>query len=107
MVTKYLDGKYEDASVEDDGDEPGDLPFGASKENVLGWIEEIAETIRASQGVMDLKKVKEVDKRLKGCTNPERVPGSALSVLVSSSMVRRIKRLIVSDTSSARRKRNV
>lgn len=84
-MTKYLDGKYLNAGHVDDDDEEGQ-PFGASKEDVIGWLESTAETIRAAQSDLNLKKVKEVDKRLKGCTNPEKVPGSALSVLTNPNV---------------------
>lgn len=77
LVLQYLEGKYDAAVAEPS--QPEDVqPFGATQANVVSWIKEVAEVIKAAQSEMDLKKVKEVDKRLKGCTNPEKVPGSAL-----------------------------
>lgn len=90
-MTNYLNSKYASAGAVDDDDE-GSQPFGASKESVIGWIEDAAETIREAQHSLDLKKVKEVDKRLKGCTNPEKVPGSALSVLFPDLKARKLMR---------------
>lgn len=43
---------------------------------ILGEIEELIRGVGTDE--VDLKKVKEVDKRLKGCTNPEKIPGTAL-----------------------------
>lgn len=76
VVRKYLDGKYDNADTAE-----GTEMFGAPKDQIFGWVETVADIIRAAQVDLDLKKVKEVDKRLKGCTNPEKVPGSALYVL--------------------------
>lgn len=77
LVLKYLDGKYDDSTAEPSQPE-GVQPFGATKTRVVEWIKEVAAVVQAAQGELDVKKVKEVDKRLKGCTNPEKVPGTAL-----------------------------
>jgi cyclin H len=82
LVVSYIDWKY----TSDNGDEPmteedgREMPFGSAKDRLMGIIKEVADIIKSAEGEMDIKKVKEVDKRLKGCTNPEKVPGSALSV---------------------------
>jgi cyclin H len=77
LVLSYIDWKYEgDEPMEEDN---GESPFGSAKDRLLEIIKEVAEIIE-SAGEVDIKKVKEVDKRLKGCTNPEKVPGSALFV---------------------------
>jgi hypothetical protein len=81
-VRSYIDWKY----TSDNGDEPmteedgGEMPFGSAKDRLMEIIKEVADTIKSAEREMDIKKVKEVDKRLKGCTNPEKVPGSALLV---------------------------
>jgi len=82
LVTSYIDWKYtientNEPMTEEDGAE---MPFGSAKDRLMEIIKEVADSIKAAEGDMDIKKVKEVDKRLKGCTNPEKVPGSALSV---------------------------
>ena len=60
------------------------LIYGIEKAALVEILSEIENMIRAvGQGEVDLKKVKEVDKRLKGCTNPEKTPGTALSVFSS------------------------
>jgi len=75
LVGSYLDWKYGyDEPMEEDN---GESPFGSTRDRTLEIIKEVAEIIEVA-GEMDMKKVKEVDKRLKGCTNPEKVPGSAL-----------------------------
>lgn len=74
LVMKYLEGKYGDSERMDDAEEP----FGTPKDRIEEILEQLADIVKAAQGDLDLKKVKEVDKRLKGCTNPEKVPGTAL-----------------------------
>jgi len=43
----------------------------------MAILEEIGEMVKSVPEV-DLKKVKGIDKRLRSCTNPEKVPGTAL-----------------------------
>ena len=82
LVGSYLDWKYEgDEPMEEDN---GESPFGSAKDRLVEIIKEVADIIQGT-GEVDFKKVKEVDKRLKGCTNPEKVPGSALLVFVDRS----------------------
>jgi len=82
LVGPYLDWKYEgDEPMEEDN---GESPFGSAKDRLVEIIKEVADIIQGT-GEVDFKKVKEVDKRLKGCTNPEKVPGSALLVFVDRS----------------------
>lgn len=84
LVDGFLRHKY--AAVEDDGGDEGEgeeerektLPFGIRRAELLRISGEIEDMIRAGEAKHDLKKVKEVDKRLKGCANPEKVPGTAL-----------------------------
>jgi cyclin H len=86
LVISYLDWKYPTEDDQMTGEEEiEDMPFGSAKDRLLEIVKEVAEIINSARGDVDLKKVKEVDKRLKGCTNPEKVPGSALYV---SSMSR-------------------
>jgi cyclin H len=51
--------------------------YGMEKERLLQIVAEIAALIYRVEEV-EIKKVKEVDKRLKACTNPEKVAGTAL-----------------------------
>jgi cyclin H len=51
--------------------------YGMKKERLLQILGDIEGMIKGV-GEVELKRVKEVDKRLKGCTNPEKVPGTAL-----------------------------
>ena len=49
--------------------------------NVLnGILDEVEKMIKDGEKEVDMKKVKNVDKRLRQCSNPARVPGTALSV---------------------------
>ena len=68
IVSLYLKWKY--------GQE-GELQFGIARDALEEKLRSVAETI-SSGPEMDMKLVKSVDKRLKGCTNPEKVPGTAL-----------------------------
>lgn len=71
LVDEFLARRYES--------DP--LVYGIEKDALVEIVSEIEDMIRAvGKGEVDLKKVKEVDKRLKGCTNPEKIPGTALSV---------------------------
>ena len=69
LVSTYLDSKYADP-----------LAFGMERPRLEEILDEI-ETVIAGVPEMDMKKVKDVDRRLKGCTNPEKIPGTALCVL--------------------------
>jgi cyclin H len=81
LVMSYLDWKYPTEDDQMTGEEEiEDMPFGSAKDRLLEIVKEVAEIIDSARGDVDLKKVKEVDKRLKGCTNPEKIPGSALYV---------------------------
>jgi cyclin H len=51
--------------------------YGMKKERLLQIVAEITALIDRVEEA-EIKKVKEVDKRLKACTNPEKVPGTAL-----------------------------
>ena len=68
LVSTYLDGKYADP-----------LAFGMERPRLEEILDEI-ESVIAGVPEMDMKKVKDVDRRLKGCTNPEKIPGTALCV---------------------------
>lgn len=46
--------------------------------DLLNEVQDMSSAI--GTGEVDVKKVREVDKRLKGCTNPEKIPGTALYV---------------------------
>ncbi|CAK9780137.1 cyclin-like protein [Cutaneotrichosporon oleaginosum] len=73
LTDAFLEAKY-------DGAEEGKLPFGIAQDALLGISGDLETMIRAGEAQQDLKKVKEVDKRLKSCANPEKVPGTALYI---------------------------
>jgi cyclin H len=78
LVTSYLDWKYPSDDEPMSEEQMEDLPFGSAKERLLEIIRDVAGIIGDAEVEVDIKKVKEVDKRLKGCTNPEKIPGTAL-----------------------------
>lgn len=55
-----------------------------AEEEVKRTIEEVAsrlkDIVEGGKGAVDMERVKEVDRRLRLCSNPEKVVGSALSV---------------------------
>ncbi|WRT70076.1 uncharacterized protein IL334_007070 [Kwoniella shivajii] len=72
-----------DEDVRVDGEEKDHLrtlPYGLEKERLLAILEEIETLVSHGKEEIDLKKVKTIDKRLKSCTNPEKIPGTALYV---------------------------
>jgi cyclin H len=71
LTDAFLNAKY-DAAGE------GKVPFGIGRDELLRVSGEVEAMVRTGEAQHDLKKVKEVDKRLKGCANPEKVPGTAL-----------------------------
>jgi cyclin H len=73
LVDRFLEDKYTAASDADS------LPYGAPLDELRRVIEEVEEVVRDDSGANpELKKIKEVDKRLKACSNPEKIPGTAL-----------------------------
>jgi len=75
LVDNFLEWKYAAAESE----EGGSVPYGAPIEVLKRVIAEVEDVIRDAPGTNpDIKKIKEVDKRLKACTNPEKIPGTAL-----------------------------
>lgn len=89
LVDAFLGAKYA-AFEESEGDRLGEgegdeeeermrnIPFGIPRADLLRISGDIEVMIRTGEAKHDLKKVKEVDKRLKSCANPEKVPGTAL-----------------------------
>ncbi|KAK4689232.1 cyclin H, partial [Tremellales sp. Uapishka_1] len=78
LIDSYLEWKYASAAAEESEQE---LPFGIPRAHLLEIIQSIQEAIaRHAAGEIDLKMVKNVDKRLKSCSNPEKVPGTALYI---------------------------
>jgi hypothetical protein len=57
--------------------EKGRVAYGMDKQRLFQIVAEITALIDRVEEV-EIKKVKEVDKRLKACTNPEKVAGTAL-----------------------------
>ncbi|WVQ84563.1 hypothetical protein IAT38_006717 [Cryptococcus sp. DSM 104549] len=91
FVEDFLDQRYEAAAtasskvettVGDAGDEGSSqevvLAFGIPKDRLMDIVAQVEVMVLAVSGEIDLKRVKEVDRRLKQCTNPEKVPGTAL-----------------------------
>lgn len=71
-----IDTAIGDAEPDEAASEPAQ-PYGMTQERLLEIISAIAKMISS---VVDtpLARIKEIDKRLKGCTNPEKTPGTAL-----------------------------
>ncbi|KAL1410893.1 hypothetical protein Q8F55_001836 [Vanrija albida] len=77
LVDGFLEFRYAAAQATDGAG----LPYGTSLEDLLRLTKEIEAVIRdAGSGAFDIKKIKEIDKRLKSCANPEKTPGSALYI---------------------------
>jgi cyclin H len=79
LVDAFLEWKYR--SYDGEG-----LLYGIEREDLVRIVEEVQDVIQSGKGEVDKVKVKEVDKKLKGCTNPEKVPGTALYVLSLSPL---------------------
>ncbi|WVR09558.1 hypothetical protein IAU60_006627 [Kwoniella sp. DSM 27419] len=73
------DGDDDSHPAEDKGKDGNRTLYGMHQERLLEIIRDVQVIIRQAVDV-DLKKVKEVDKRLRQCSNPEKVPGTALYV---------------------------
>lgn len=78
LVDSFLSWRYE-LSMQDDAEEPATAVYGVEREKLLTVLDEVEECIKtAGDGAIDLKAVKQIDKRLRLCQNPEKVPGTAL-----------------------------
>jgi len=73
LIDAFLEWKYR--SYDGEG-----LLYGVERDELLEIIRDIEGVITGARGEVDKTKVKEIDKRLKGCSNPEKVPGTALYV---------------------------
>ncbi|WVO16712.1 hypothetical protein L204_104393 [Cryptococcus depauperatus] len=86
--TGIPNGMTDDKSSEkDDGEDEGTLNdsyqyplYGLTRSRLLEILDQIQEMISSTEGDIDLKKVKEIDKRLRQCANPEKIPGTALYI---------------------------
>lgn len=75
LVDSFLEFRYAAASTT----EGAGLPYGMPLDDLLRLTKEIEGVIRAAgKGEFDIKHIKDIDKRLKSCTNPEKIPGTAL-----------------------------
>jgi cyclin H len=72
LVDSFLDWRYTQGQSEDD------LAYGIAKDRLIELIQNIQTLIMDGAEELDLKRIKGIDKRLKSCTNPEKVPGTAL-----------------------------
>ena len=70
LVDELLEWKYAEKDV--------DLPFGIPKDRLLEILGQVEEVIKTGEGDLDRKTVKDIDKRLKQCSNPAKIPGTAL-----------------------------
>lgn len=61
----------------DDEDGPLTYPYGIPLDRLKTILDDIQNTVKNSPD-LEQKQIKEIDKRLKSCINPERVPGTAL-----------------------------
>lgn len=85
LVDEFLDWRYDmfesnlppKPAGEDEESTPR-LPYGMAKDRLVQILQDIEVMIKEGSRAVDVKKVKEVDKRLKLCTNPEKIPGTAL-----------------------------
>lgn len=78
LVDTFLTWRYAE-TPEDELDGPAKAVYGVEKDGLLAVLDEVEDCIKsAGDGIMDLKVVKQVDKRLRLCQNPEKVPGTAL-----------------------------
>ena len=68
LVSAFLDWRYQSSPE----------MYGISRERLDTIVKQIGELIIEHKEEVDLKAVKGIDKRLKMCTNPAKVPGSAL-----------------------------
>jgi cyclin H len=73
LVGAFLDWKYSTWPGEDE-----DQPYGIAKERLLGILDDVEDLIKKGEAVPEKATLKGIDKRLKSCTNPEKVPGTAL-----------------------------
>jgi cyclin H len=85
LVDDFLDWRYDtfksnlpQKPAGEDGETAARLPYGMAKDRLVQILQDIEVMIKEGSGAVDVKKVKEVDKRLKLCTNPEKIPGTAL-----------------------------
>jgi len=72
LVDGFLDWRYDQVSEEND------VPYGILKAKLSAIVRDIQLLVTQGAAELDLKKIKGIDKRLKSCTNPEKVPGTAL-----------------------------
>ena len=70
VVESFLEWRYSQ----------GDPPFDIDRNVLMGILDEIEVFIKDGKREVDMKKVKNVDKRLRQCTNPAKIPGTALWV---------------------------
>ncbi|WVF67261.1 hypothetical protein IAT40_002009 [Kwoniella sp. CBS 6097] len=73
-------GEVEESGADGTNTSEGEEMYGMKKERLLEIVSDIEGMIKEGQVEIDVKKVKEVDKRLKQCSNPEKIPGTALYV---------------------------
>ena len=74
LIDSFLEWRYSTAS-EDEAP-----PYGLPRDRLLSIISDLEKLIQQGSAGLDLKKIKGIDKRLKSCTNPEKVPGTALYI---------------------------
>jgi len=72
LVDSFLDWRYAEDHT---GEDP---PYGIARQRLSTIIRDVETMIKDGAVELDLKKIKGIDKRLKSCTNPEKVPGTAL-----------------------------
>ncbi|ORX39396.1 putative cyclin-dependent protein kinase regulator [Kockovaella imperatae] len=71
LVDEYLEWKYE---------ENGETTFGLTKGRLVEILVELEAMIETGKTELDRKTVKDIDKRLKQCSNPAKIPGTALYI---------------------------
>lgn len=76
MVDAFLDWRYDTADP--DEVEVHGPPYGMERARLAQILGDVGAMIEQGSVDLDLKVIKGIDKRLKSCTNPEKVPGTAL-----------------------------
>lgn len=76
LVDRFLDWRYDTADAEEV--EVHGPPYGIERTRLGQILLDVGEMIKEGTVELDLKVIKGIDKRLKSCTNPEKVPGTAL-----------------------------
>lgn len=76
LVDRFLEWRYDTADA--DEVEVHGPPYGMERGRLGQVLSDVGALVQEGLVELDLKVIKGIDKRLKSCTNPEKVPGTAL-----------------------------